>query len=480
MRAGLAVLLLALACGGGCGGGSPTGSDIGCDSSPTILCPGDSLAAKVNAAPEGTAFQLRSGIYRLEQISPKSGQTFTGEPGAILSGASLLTDWSQEGSYWVHAGQTQEGEVRLASSCQQAYPACAYPEDLFVDDSLLQRVPSLGEVITGKWYFDYATDKVYMADVPAGRRVEISVLPWAIYSNASNVTIENLTVEKYASPAQRGAIGYSGVGSGWTVRSNEVRWNHGVGIRTASGMQVLNNFVHHQGQLGIGGSGSGVLVEGNEIAFNNTAGFGAGSQSEAGGTKFVATDGLVVRGNYSHHNHGPGLWTDIDNINSLLEDNTVEDNDWRGIFHEISYACVIRNNTVRRNGFHLPPETPSFALEGAGILVSNGTDVEIYGNTVEDNQNGIGAIESDRGSGTHGPYQVLNLWVHDNTIRQTNGRAAGIVGTGPVFTSKQNRFTDNHYALGDTTLKQFRWQNADRTDVEWRGFGQDVGGSFTR
>lgn len=283
MRAGLAVLLLALACGGGCGGGSPTGSDIGCDSSPTILCPGDSLAAKVNAAPEGTAFQLRSGIYRLEQISPKSGQTFTGEPGAILSGARLLTDWSQEGSYWVHAGQTQEGEVRLASSCQQAYPACAYPEDLFVDDSLLQRVPSLGEVITGKWYFDYATDKVYMADVPAGRRVEISVLPWAIYSNASNVTIENLTVEKYASPAQRGAIGYSGVGGGWTVRSNEVRWNHGVGIRTASGMQVLDNVVHHQGQLGIGGSGSGVLVEGNEIAFNNTAGFGAGSQSEAGG-----------------------------------------------------------------------------------------------------------------------------------------------------------------------------------------------------
>ena len=105
MRARLTVLFLMLACGGD----SSTGITNGCDGSPTTLCPGDSLAAKVNAAPEGTAFRLRSGIYRLQQLVPKTGQTFTGEPGAILSGARLLTDWSQEGAYWVHAGQTQEG-----------------------------------------------------------------------------------------------------------------------------------------------------------------------------------------------------------------------------------------------------------------------------------------------------------------------------------------------------------------------------------
>jgi len=475
MRAAPVLLLLALACGGE----PSTGVEPGCGTA-TILCPGDSLAAKVNAAPEGTAFRLRSGVYRLQQFSPKTDQSFTGEPGAVLSGARLLTDWSQEGSYWMHGGQTQEGEVRLASSCQDGYPACAYPEDLFLDDSLLRRVTSLDDVGSGKWYFDYVADKVYMGDVPTGRRVEISVLPWAIYSEASNVTVENLIVEKYASPAQRGAIAYSGVGTGWTVRANEVRWNHGVGIRVASGMHVLENQVHHQGQLGVGGTGKAVLIENNEIAYNNTAGFGPGRQAEAGATKFVFTDGLVVRGNFLHHNHGPGLWTDIDNINTLIEGNTVEDNDWRGIFHEISYACVIRNNAVRRNGFRLPGGAPSVTLEGAGILVSNSANVEIYGNTVQDNRNGIGAVETDRGSGSHGLYELANLSVHDNTIRQTTGHAAGLVGDEPVFTSKQNRFTGNHYNLGDTTLKQFRWWNADRSDEEWRDYGQDVTGTFTR
>jgi hypothetical protein len=43
-----------------------------------------------------------------------------------------------------------------------------------------------------------------------------------------------------------------------------------------------------------------VLVDQNEIAYNNTAGFNSGW--EAGGTKFVMTHNLVVRGNWSHHN----------------------------------------------------------------------------------------------------------------------------------------------------------------------------------
>lgn len=132
----LTAVLLSLALGA-CGGDPPTAVSPGCVPTATLLCPGDSLAAKVNAAPEGTAFQLRSGIYRLQQFSPKTGQSFTGEPGTVLSGALLLTDWSQEGAYWVHTGLKDEGEVRLASSCQPQYPACAYPEDLFIDDTLL-------------------------------------------------------------------------------------------------------------------------------------------------------------------------------------------------------------------------------------------------------------------------------------------------------------------------------------------------------
>ncbi len=489
LGARIAFLVLALACGGepGTGPGPTPGPGPGPEPEPgaecaplTVLCPGETLATEVNAAPEGTAFQLRAGVYRLQQISPKAGQSFTGEPGAVLVGARLLTEWAREGSNWVYAGQVEQGEVRLPGACQDTRPGCALPEELFIDDQVLQRVTTVQGVSPGKWYFDYASDRVYIADDPTGKRVEISVLPWAISSAAPDVTVEGLVVEKYASPAQRGAIGYSGPGSGWVVRGNEVRWNHGAGIRIADRMQVVDNFIHHQGQIGMVGPGSDVLVQGNEIAFNNAAGFGPGPQSEAGATKFVFTNRLVVRDNYSHHNHGPGFWTDMDNNDCLYEGNRVEDNDWRGIFHEISYACVIRNNVVRNNGHALPAGTPLFVLEGAGILVNTSADVEIYGNVVEANRNGIGAIDSDRGSGSRGPYEVANLWVHDNTIQQRSGLAAGILGSNPVFLSQGNRFTGNRYLLGDTALRQFRWLHVNRTEQEWRSFGNDTAGMFSR
>ena len=70
----------------------------------------------------------------------------------------------------------------------------------------------------------------------------------------------------------------------------------------------------------------------------------------AGGSKWVHTTNLIVRGNFSHHNDGPGLWTDINNIYSRYENNVVEDHRRGGIFHEISYDAVMRTNTLRRNG----------------------------------------------------------------------------------------------------------------------------------
>jgi parallel beta-helix repeat protein len=217
-------------------------------------------------------------------------------------------------------------------------------------------------------------------------------------------------------------------------------------------------------------------VEDNEIAYNNTAGFTTGW--EAGGSKFVRTDGLVVRGNFAHHNRGAGIHADIDNINALIEGNRVEDNDWRGIFYEISYKAVIRNNTARRNGFNIPKLVG--LVDGAGILVSNSQNVEIYGNVVENNRTGIGAYESNRGSGAYGKYDLINLYVHDNSVVQTSGRAAGItqnIGSNAVFTSQNNRYVHNTYDLG-TSTRYFRWMNADRTTPEWKGYDQDVTGTF--
>ncbi len=295
----------------------------------------------------------------------------------------------------------------------------------------------------------------------------------AFGGNATDVTIQGLTIEKFANPAQSGAIaGESSMA--WTIRDNEVRFNHGIGVRIGHRMKVLNNRLLRNGQMGIGGVGDNVLVEDNEIAYNNTAGFDPGW--EAGGTKFVKTNSLVVRNNLSHHNDGPGLWTDIDNRNTMYEGNRVEDNRRTGIYHEISYSAVIRNNTVKRNGFGM-----SAWLWGAGILVAASPDVEVYGNTVEGNADGIAGVQQPRGSGAYGPHETSNLWVHHNTITMTDGLTgfAQDFGDYSYYKSRNIRFDQNTYQLG-AGARYFAWMNGERTDAEWRQYGHDVNGTISR
>lgn len=443
----------------------------GTRNTPVQIYPGQDIQANVSAAPGNTTFLLKAGVHRTQTIRPKDGDTFTGESGAVLSGARLLTSFTRNGAFWVAANQTQEGTQH--GECQAGFPRCRIPEELFIDDRLLVSVDALSKVTTGTWYFDYAGDRIYLADDPSGHRVETSVTATAIQATGNSVTVSDLVVEKYANLAQHGAITAEGR-TGWVIVRNEVRWNHGLGIRTGTGARVTGNNVHHNGQLGISGSGADVLVESNEIAYNNTAHFDA--SWEAGGTKFVSTERLVVRGNFVHHNDGPGLWTDTDNVETLYENNTVEDNQQIGIFHEISYAAVVRNNIVRRNGFGF-----SSWVWGAGILVAASPGVEIYENTVEDNANGIVAAQQRRGSGARGPYEISNLWVHDNTVVMVRGVTglAQDVGDTSYFTSRNNRFDRNRYVLRSPG-RHFTWIDSERSESEWTSYGQDVHGSFSR
>jgi parallel beta-helix repeat protein len=454
-----------------------------CSSTTTRLCPGDNLQAKASAAGQGATLTLQAGVYRLQSVNPLSGQTWQGEPGAVMSGARVLTGWQSDGAgHWYVGGQTQQNtDFNPKYSCQTGHPGCYLPEQLWVDDVLYEHVTSLGSVSGGSWYFDYAADRIYLSTNPTGRTVETSVTVSAFGGSASGVTIRNLTIEKYANAAQRAAVNSGGAAS-WTIESNEVRDNHGIGIGIATNGIMRGNKVHHQGQMGITARSTNGLIEGNEIAYNNTAFFGGGHYAENGGSKFVNTNGLVVRNNFVHHNYGPGLWTDINNINCLYEGNRVEDNDWRGIFHEISFACVIRNNIVRRNGFNSPGARQ---IEGAGIVISDSPDVEVYGNTVEDNNAGIMAIDADRSAdhvSAYGTHNTRNLSVHDNIIRQADaGRAGGVAdwdsNSDPYGAAANNRWTRNTYTIGTST--KFQWApNTALSRSQWQSAGQDVSSTW--
>ena len=433
---------------------------------------GDDIGKLVQQNPPGTAFQIEAGVYRLQSIVPKDGDSFIGEPGAILNGAQLLTQFSRSGRFWTVAVQaTPRREYR--GQCAAAHPACTYPEDLFFDNKPLGRVAELEDVGPGTWYLDYDGHQAYFGDDPAGHTVEISLIPYAIKGASSKVRIEGLDIEKYACEASDGAVdgrGTSGqMSRNWVVQNDVIRLNHGMGIRLGDAMQVLSNKIVQNGQLGVGGGGSDGVVDGNEIAGNNYAGYDYGW--EAGGSKFAFTHNLVVRNNYVHDNDGPGLWTDLENENTLYDHNHTASNREAGILHEVSYRAVIRNNVIENDGFSDLPKTEPWY--GAGIIVAASSDVEVYSNTVTNCMNGIVGTQPQRELSHKGtPYLLQNLNVHDNSITQNHGVAAGVVRSGllgdEVFASRNNRFVNNQFHLANSRAKYFAWKGTQLSYSEWK------------
>jgi parallel beta-helix repeat protein len=446
------------------------------------VAPGQSIQAAIDANPTGTTFVLLAGTHRLgAALVPKSGDTFVGEDGTVVSGARVLTTFSRVNGYWAVAGQTQQGPTTTygaAPECQAAYPRCANPEDLFFDGEPLRHVDALSKVVSGTWFFDYPNNTIYFADDPSGHTVETSVTTFALVgNNLTSVTLRNLIVEKFATPAQIGAVNADGV-TGWLIDGCTFQLNHGTGLSftSSSGVTISDSRFTMQGQLGIGTFDTdGFLIVGNEIDHNNYAGFA--TSWEGGGDKFAWSRDMTVRDNWAHHNIGKGLWTDGNNVRTLYEGNTASDNTEHGIFHEISYDAVIRNNTVERNGWN-------------GIVVASSPNVEIHGNTV--GQNGRAQIfgRQDYAGyvGKYGEFVLFNLFVHDNVMTPgaTSGSGAGVqpqnqaAGDTTYFTSKNNVFMNNTYNLTAATATPFVWMFSNRTDAQWIAYGQDVTGTLIR
>jgi len=450
-------------------------------SAPVVVGPNQRIQDLVERSPEGTSFLIQAGVHRLESVVPKNRDSFVGEPRAILNGAVVIKAFERRGDYWT--APCSNPKVDGPGKCQPQYPACTLPEDLFVDDEPLRRAANLADLEPHTWYLDYDAGKLYLSDDPSAHTVELGVTPHAFYGSATAVTIRGLVIEKYANPAQSGAIqafrdpGPSG--QNWIVEGNEIRLNHGAGIRVGRGTHVVENRIHHNGQIGVEGSGANILVEENEIAYNNYAGYDYGW--EAGGAKFTFAQRLAVRNNHVHHNQGPGLWTDNDNDSVLYELNRTEANLVAGILHEISFTAIIRDNVVENDGFN--PRGAALWW-GAGIYISSSSHVEVYRNTLRNCMNGIVAVQAQRGSSrsTGRPYLVQHIDVHDNVVVQSSGTAAGIVKHAQfddaVFKSWGNRFRGNRYVLGAAKGKFYQWMNASRTREEWQAFGNDLDGQW--
>lgn len=423
-----------------------------------VLQPGDDVQAAVAKAPIGASFVFEPGIYRTQVITPKDSQKFIGKPGAILSGAKRLTGWRKNGELWSVGGLPKP--LHRSGYCNKGFELCTHREDLFIDGVLYRRVGSPQSLGPQTWYFKDNT--AHLNFNPAGRLVELGVAPRSFGGSAKRVVIQDLIVEKYASEAQHGAIDGSR-GEDWRLFNVHARWNHGGGLAIGKRMRVEGGTFSNNGQIGIVGKGDDAIISGVEIAYNNYANFNWGW--EAGGTKISRSNYLIIRNSCVHDNIGPGLWTDIDNINIIIKNNKVFDNAGDGIKHEISYKATISGNTVARNG-----KDNMNWLWSSQILVQNSSDVDVQDNYVEVAGafgNGISLIYQKRGAGAHGPYVTTNVRVHDNTIVYLAKRgASGMVADYeiPKFENDtSNVFNKNTYIIAEPGQALWRDNSGDST-----------------
>lgn len=461
----LVALVLVAGCAGASAGSCPQPKAV-------TVTPAQSIQAAVDSYPEGTSFALQSGTWREQSIRPKNGDTFTGTTGTILSGARVLSSWQPSGAVWYVGGQTQNQGVY--GECRASHPLCGQAEELFRDGVRVEPVGSLAEVLAGRWFFDHGAGRIYVGDNPSGHLIETSVTGRAFGGPASNVTIQNMTIEHYATVNQNGVIqagprpgGIPDGGAGWLLQDLVIRRNHGVGVAMGVGTIVRRVKTVENGNLGIvGTTASGGLVEASEIVGNNTSGVDPGWS--AGGAKWAGDyNDLTVRTTTVRDNDGIGLWVDESCARSTFTGNTVSGNTVAGIAVEISYGAFVSGNTVTGNGLSIPKGW----LWGSGIQIADSPDVEVVGNTVDGNRNAISGVQQTRGSGTLGPHLLRNLYVHGNTIRLADGGAGVATDTqDPVVFAGSNRFVGNTWTLGSDPTP-YAWGNQWNTPAQWAASG---------
>ena len=139
---------------------------------------GDDAQSVVNAHGAGTIYIVKAGTHLQNfSVQPKSGDTFCGEPGAVLDGGRSLSS--------------------------------------------------------------------------------------AFYGDATNVTLDSITVQEYNPGRQGAAIQPQTHASGWVVRNVSALHNGWAGLLVADGMKILGGHYNDNDQLGIGGNeATGILLDG--------------------------------------------------------------------------------------------------------------------------------------------------------------------------------------------------------------------------
>lgn len=253
--------------------------------------------------------------------------------------------------------------------------------------------------------------------------------------------------------------------------------------------RVSRTVVSACGRYGFNANAASGYATGNVIEFVQAYGNltrALDPRVDAGCSKLLNQDGLIVRYCWIHDNFGAGLWWDGNNRNVQVLENVCENNLLWGIFYELGFGGTnIYNNAAFGNATGTSDfGTGQILTSGADATASGSTPyIDIYNNWVDGDgtQVQIGVMNHTGhglAKGTH--YHDNDVFDHGTTLR----RMAGVCSTnGTVPLTDDNTFENNHYHVltGQTGAQKFVFgtdQNVGQTFAQWQTAGRDDTGTM--
>jgi parallel beta-helix repeat protein len=307
-------------------------STITCPAGAVNIVPGQPIQTNVDLNPGSTTFCLRAGVHYLTgSITPKTGDTFVGEYGAILDGSNWSTTDSTQAAFRAHNQDIDFVTIR----------------NLVIRNMPQKGIHAYYWLTPDHWTIEYNE----IAQAKTGILFPSS----SVIRN--NYIHHNAGDPSASDPALRGG-GYVGYyASDTTFENNELAYNgKEQKVMESQNVTFRNNFVHHNQGDGIwyDGGNPNALVEGNRVEDN-----------ARNGIFYEASNGSVIRNNTVRRSGDTGVFISTSQ-NAEIYGNTLESN-FRAITYFVNCGGMVgrdidlQNNWTHDNTIRVGTQSGAFA-----------------------------------------------------------------------------------------------------------------------
>ena len=445
----------------------------------------ETISAAVASAAAGSTIVIHDNgdAYR-EAFSNDDGWIgkelrFVAAPGEapVVSGADIVTAWSAEEGRWFHTYADDRFEFALPTDgnilphqLMASAPAAGLLEQVVVDGAPLVQRTALGDLDPGSFFVDREADRIYLADDPTGRTVEITSRRRALMlaSGASGSSIEGITITGFAPRHLDGkAMIVLDGATDVVLRDVVVTRSSATGVVAvdADRLRLERVSIVANGARGLSGDRlDDVVIRRSRFEGNNTEQFdwatcGGGTYCVLAGAKLTRSQGVEVSFSDFSDNLSSGFWCDLECRDLVFVANHSSGNARHGAYFEVSEGAVMEANILAGNG-------------DAGIKTSGSRDVRIAHNTFFDNAAhvNIGADYRPGSIGFHTsePTHMREIEIVDNVFAEHTSRIVVIDpvnhDSGPAPWDRVERVASNAYLLIDGEVgSDWRFRMADGT-----------------